>query len=140
MPLLKQIRLNNDLGHPLCCNIRDGRWLCDYITYRLKVFNGTKKLGSIVEKFFEPLHGLQHYLKPCYFEAILHYIYVSILHHLDKKLNPWVFFMRITVFFFFLLYLPFYFLPFLFVLEKSFIYTNTFISLFYLKLLTLVRL
>ncbi|KAK5982124.1 hypothetical protein GCK32_003796 [Trichostrongylus colubriformis] len=36
MPLLDQIRINNDLGHPLCANLRAGTWLCDYISERLE--------------------------------------------------------------------------------------------------------
>ncbi|VDD94330.1 unnamed protein product [Enterobius vermicularis] len=87
-PLLKAIRLNNDLGHPVCGNLRDGTWMCDYIVGYLKKCDGTRELGCIVEKMFMPLKDLQHYLRPCYFEAILSHIFSSVRHHLEKKLNP----------------------------------------------------
>ncbi|TKR64493.1 hypothetical protein L596_025014 [Steinernema carpocapsae] len=36
MPILEKIRLNNDLGHPLCSNVREGTWLAGYIVGRFK--------------------------------------------------------------------------------------------------------
>jgi len=45
MSVLSKIRAKNDLGHPLCNNLRDGNWMCDYIVNRLKAFPGTKNVS-----------------------------------------------------------------------------------------------
>ncbi len=34
-PLLEVAR-NNDLGHPICDNVRSGPWMIDYVSDRLK--------------------------------------------------------------------------------------------------------
>lgn len=44
--LMNEVRLKNDLGHPLCDNIRNGNWLCGYITTRLQAQPGTKEVHS----------------------------------------------------------------------------------------------
>ncbi|KHN79226.1 Glycogen debranching enzyme [Toxocara canis] len=88
MPVLNRIRENNDLGHPLCCNLRDGVWLCEYIVNRLTRYEPTKELGHIVERMFEPLKSVQHYLRPCYFEAIFSRLYNATREELRKKLHP----------------------------------------------------
>lgn len=41
---MNDIRIKNDLGHPLCDNIRQGDWLCGYIANRLQVNPGTKEV------------------------------------------------------------------------------------------------
>ena len=40
--MLNDVRERNDLGHPLCGNLRDGNWLPEYIAKRLKVKEGTR--------------------------------------------------------------------------------------------------
>ncbi|CAG0880925.1 unnamed protein product [Darwinula stevensoni] len=71
MTCMGKIRLENDLGHPLCGNLRDGNWLMDYVTRRLKQYRGTEALGLWVERIFKPLKCLPRYLIPSYFDAIL---------------------------------------------------------------------
>nr|APP18135.1 glycogen-debranching enzyme [Anisakis simplex] len=88
MPVLNRIREKNDLGHPLCGNLRDGVWLCEYIVKRLTRYEPTKELGLVIERMFEPLKEVQYYLRPCYFEAIFSRIYNATLEELKKKLHP----------------------------------------------------
>jgi hypothetical protein len=45
MSVLSKIRANNDLGHPLCNNLRDGDWMCQYVVKRLVAFPGTEAVG-----------------------------------------------------------------------------------------------
>lgn len=40
--MLNDIRERNDLGHPICHNLREGDWLPQYLADRLKVKKGTK--------------------------------------------------------------------------------------------------
>ena len=44
MSMLTTVRDNNDLGHPLCDNLRSGDWLAGYTVNRLRLRNGTKKV------------------------------------------------------------------------------------------------
>jgi hypothetical protein len=46
--VLNKIRPNNDLGHPLCNNIRDGDWLADYTAKRLQAHPGTRAVSVVV--------------------------------------------------------------------------------------------
>ncbi|XP_055887026.1 glycogen debranching enzyme-like isoform X1 [Biomphalaria glabrata] len=71
MSLLSVIRPTNDLGHPLCCNLRDGNWLPDYLANRLKVHSGLENLAKWFQSIFKHLEKMPRYLIPCYFDAIL---------------------------------------------------------------------
>lgn len=53
MAVLAHVRPNNDLGHPLCNNLREGNWLSDYIAKRLQVHPTTKDVSTniIVHKY-----------------------------------------------------------------------------------------
>ena len=44
MSMLTTVRDNNDLGHPICDNLRSGDWLAGYTLNRLKLKKGTKKV------------------------------------------------------------------------------------------------
>ena len=51
--MMSAIRTNNDLGHPLCHNLREGNWLMDYTAQRLMRFEGTKKVSPLpICKYF----------------------------------------------------------------------------------------
>lgn len=54
---MSSIRTNNDLGHPLCHNLREGNWLMEYTAQRLMRFEGTKKVSFISR------YGLNHKLE-----------------------------------------------------------------------------
>jgi len=41
MSILQHRRADNDLGHPLCDNLRNGNWLMDYTAGRLLAYPST---------------------------------------------------------------------------------------------------
>lgn len=96
--LLANIRAQNDLGHPMCCNLRDGNWMIgnllfliytkcanifflDYIWQRLKIDNGTRTLGQWLEENLKPLKEVPRYLIPCYFDVTITGVYIMLLEH-----------------------------------------------------------
>ena len=52
MSILSKTRANNDLGHPLFENIRNGDWMLHYIADRLKPFSGTRDVSQFFFAFF----------------------------------------------------------------------------------------
>ncbi|KPM06297.1 glycogen debranching enzyme-like protein [Sarcoptes scabiei] len=76
---LSRIRSHNDLGHPLCNNLREGDWLPNYILNRLEKRIETKELASWLRQSFEQLSNLPRYMIPCYFNHILSPLYCSLL-------------------------------------------------------------
>ncbi|KAL8625730.1 hypothetical protein ACOMHN_044005 [Nucella lapillus] len=74
--VLGEVRPNNNLGHPLCGNLRDGNWLMDYIANRLKVVGNTADLGEWFEGMFLELKKIPRYLVPCYFDAMVTGAYI----------------------------------------------------------------
>ncbi|KAF1764730.1 hypothetical protein GCK72_004680 [Caenorhabditis remanei] len=88
IPILEKIRDNNDLGHPLCQNLRDGTWLCDYIVGRLKKFDKLRNVADVVESLLKPLEHVPYYLRPCYFETIISFIYGKIRAEVLRRMAP----------------------------------------------------
>lgn len=70
------MRDNNDLGHPICDNLRAGDWMAGYTSNRLKLREGTKALGNNLGEVFSQLGKLPRYLIPCYFEAVITAVYM----------------------------------------------------------------
>lgn len=81
--VLDTIVPNNDLGHPLCTNLRNGFWIIDYICKRLKCeeFENSPiyQFGDFLERYFQPIKSLPAYLVPSYFEFSLRKIYNALL-------------------------------------------------------------
>lgn len=85
-----KIRTNNDLGHPVCQNLRDGDWVMDYISSRLQKVAGTAALGNWLESIFEHISQLPRYLVPSYFDMLLLAVYPKILHASWDQMSPFV--------------------------------------------------
>ena len=68
---MAKIRRNNDLGHPICTNLREGNWLLEYLSSRLIKHQETQQLGLWFEKVFRVLGQVPRFLVPMYFEIIL---------------------------------------------------------------------
>ena len=71
MSVLSKIRANNDLGHPLCGNLRSGNWLCEYTSNRLLAHEGTRALGKWLARVLGEIGKMPRYLIPCYFDAVI---------------------------------------------------------------------
>ncbi|GFU16736.1 glycogen debranching enzyme [Nephila pilipes] len=90
MSELMNIRLEDDLGHPLCDNLRQGNWLPDYIASRLIDNPSTHDLGKWFEVVFESLRKLPRYLIPCYFDTVITGAYSSLLSSMWRKMSDFV--------------------------------------------------
>ncbi|XP_067892976.1 glycogen debranching enzyme isoform X1 [Heterodontus francisci] len=78
--VLAEIRPRNDLGHPLCENLRAGDWMMDYISNRLIPRGGKlEEIGNWFAAMFAYLKCLPRYLIPCYFDAILVGAYTTLM-------------------------------------------------------------
>ncbi|XP_049849918.1 glycogen debranching enzyme-like [Schistocerca gregaria] len=80
--ILKSIRKSNDLGHPLCQNLREGNWAMHYIVDRL--FRGPRSLVSIAqwfEKHFRFVQALPRFLIPKYFDRVITKVCLMSKHH-----------------------------------------------------------
>ncbi|XP_025834524.1 glycogen debranching enzyme-like [Agrilus planipennis] len=77
--LLSKIRPFNDLGHPMCGNLRAGNWMIDYVWQRLKFGEGTNELGVWIQENIKPLKDIPRYLIPCYFDAFVTGLYMLLL-------------------------------------------------------------
>ncbi|XP_061784636.1 glycogen debranching enzyme [Nerophis lumbriciformis] len=72
MSVLADIRANNDLGHPVCANLRQGDWMIDYVSNRLTRREGPlAQVGQWLAAMFAYLKHIPRYLIPSYFDAIL---------------------------------------------------------------------
>ncbi|KAK6735058.1 hypothetical protein RB195_018326 [Necator americanus] len=87
IPVLDWIRDNNDLGHPLCANLRDGTWLSDYICSRMEKYVGLAFLSAFFSAILCHLTDVPYYLRPCYFEAIVSYLHQQCKRALLRKLS-----------------------------------------------------
>nr|XP_012233838.1 PREDICTED: glycogen debranching enzyme isoform X2 [Linepithema humile] len=88
--VLADIRSNNDLGHPLCANLRQGNWLIDYVWQRLNEDDGTKPLATWLEQATEPLKIIPRYLVPSYFDVIVTNVYTNLLDHCYSLMSNFV--------------------------------------------------
>ncbi|ANB13548.1 bifunctional 4-alpha-glucanotransferase/amylo-alpha-1,6-glucosidase [Sugiyamaella lignohabitans] len=79
--VLEEVVLSNNLGHPLCANLRNGRWALDYTVNRLRnyvdEFPNLQPLIEWYEVRFNRIRQLPPFLIPRYFALILYTIHSS---------------------------------------------------------------
>ncbi|KAM4623773.1 glycogen debranching enzyme isoform 2-T2 [Polymixia lowei] len=91
MSVLADVRPNNDLGHPLCANLRQGDWLIDYVSKRLIHKEGPlAQVGQWLTAMFDYLKHIPRYLIPSYFDAILVGIYTTALDAAYKLMSSFI--------------------------------------------------
>ncbi|CAN8004123.1 unnamed protein product, partial [Ixodes hexagonus] len=90
MSVLSEVRSKNDLGHPMCDNLRAGDWLMDYIVARLAQERSTLELSRWFEKVFAWVRLAPRYLIPCYFDAAVTSCYSVLLEETWQKMSDFV--------------------------------------------------
>ncbi|KAI9259379.1 glycogen debranching enzyme [Sporodiniella umbellata] len=94
MSVLTPIMANNDLGHPLCDNLRAGLWTVDYIVHRLKIYQkDSPQLGALIEWFerrLDLLRTLPDFLVPKYFALTIKTAYDQVCAHALSLMSPLV--------------------------------------------------
>ena len=88
--IMKAIRVSNDLGHPLCGNVRDGNWLLDYTCQRLLSAQSTKSVGLWLEAVLEQVKKVPRYLIPSYFDAVTNKLYLAFTNRAWQLMSPFV--------------------------------------------------
>lgn len=89
-PILSHIRITNDLGHPVCNNIREGNWLIEYAVSRLQKHSNTEALGDWLETAVMPCKSLPRYLVPLYFERILSVLCTKLLESTWHQMDDFI--------------------------------------------------
>ncbi|CRK94139.1 CLUMA_CG007658, isoform A [Clunio marinus] len=90
LSLLSHISPSNDLGHPLCGNLRSGNWLIDYISDRLNQTDSTKKLSEWLKENLEAMKGIPRYLIPAYFDAIITGVYGLLIQRVLSQMPNYI--------------------------------------------------
>lgn len=88
--MLSTIRASNDLGHPMCGNLRDGNWMIDYIADRLKHCPTTEPLSKWLENNFNHLKQIPRYLVPCYFDVLVTGSYILLVEQCYNLMGEFV--------------------------------------------------
>ncbi|CAL8094243.1 unnamed protein product [Orchesella dallaii] len=88
--MMSGIRTGNDLGHPVCDNLRGGNWLMDYIYGRLLKDENTKPLGNFLQQCFKNVAEFPRYLVPTYFDDVLRIVCFACFESAFSKMSKFV--------------------------------------------------
>ncbi|CAF4096790.1 unnamed protein product, partial [Rotaria magnacalcarata] len=88
--ILDQIRLFNQLKHPLVLNLKQGNWLMNYIANRLKIYSNTKQLGEWYDNVFRYINSLSRLMVPIYFDLIIRNSYELLLEHGSSLMSSFI--------------------------------------------------
>lgn len=86
--VLTEIAPNNDLGHPLCVNLRQGDWMIDYIHERIANNPNTAALSKWFADNTEALKKIPRYLIPSYFDIIVTGVHQLLLDRAIQIMSP----------------------------------------------------
>lgn len=92
MSVLTPIIKNNDLGHPLCDNLRAGLWTLEYTINRLKkylkLYPSLQSLIQWFEKRLAAIKEVPDFLVPKYFALIIKTAYDKVYAHAISLMSP----------------------------------------------------
>lgn len=86
--VLVEITPDNDLGHPLCNNLRQGDWMIDYIHERIAKDPKTAELSKWIADNFAPLKKIPRYLIPSYFDVLVTCIHQILIDQCIQLMAP----------------------------------------------------
>eukprot|EP00053_Salpingoeca_punica_P015824 m.146643 g.146643 ORF g.146643 m.146643 type:complete len:1557 (-) comp16812_c0_seq2:328-4998(-) len=73
--LLAEIRRRNDLGHPLCNNLRQGTWLAGYMLSRMRDGDEFQKLVQWLQPLVKELELIPSSYRPSIFSTVIRTLY-----------------------------------------------------------------
>ncbi|KAL7749490.1 bifunctional 4-alpha-glucanotransferase/amylo-alpha-1,6-glucosidase [Sorochytrium milnesiophthora] len=80
--ILKQVMRSNDLGHPICQNLRDGPWMMDYVVTRLHRYAdhnpNVLPLAKWLDERFALVRAVPNFLAPKYFSVVFMTAYYAV--------------------------------------------------------------
>eukprot|EP00795_Rhopilema_esculentum_P004976 gene4976-21320_t len=88
--VLSVVRASNDLGHPICDNLRAGNWMFEYVANRMKHNHLTRQLGLWMGSVVGFLRNLPRFLVPCYFDAVICALYTKLVYQACSKMSSFV--------------------------------------------------
>ncbi|KAL3318337.1 hypothetical protein Ciccas_002999 [Cichlidogyrus casuarinus] len=100
--VLDQVRMDQDMGHPLCDNLRNGYWLPDFLAHRLQstpdlpesalIQPGTAldRFGKACETLYNPLKLIPDYLRPSLFDLVTSSIHKLLVRCALSRMPQWV--------------------------------------------------
>ncbi|KAG2220263.1 hypothetical protein INT45_009878, partial [Circinella minor] len=92
MSVLRPIVRDNDLGHPLCDNLRQGPWAMNYCQNRLEGYPHCKELVNWFASGFDAIQKkLPNFLIPKYFSIAIHTVYNRVRDHALSKMTPLIY-------------------------------------------------
>lgn len=83
-----EIAPNNDLGHPICNNLRQGDWMIDYIHTRISNHPNTAALSKWWADNTLALKEIPRYMIPSYFDIILTGVHQLLLDRAIQLMSP----------------------------------------------------
>lgn len=92
MSILQPILLNNDLGHPLCNHLRQGRWALDYTIDRL-VLHKNPRLDPVVtwlQNQSTLIKRMPSFLFPKYFAVVISSLHEAAIQSSIQNMSPFV--------------------------------------------------
>ncbi|CAG8464281.1 8825_t:CDS:10 [Acaulospora morrowiae] len=94
MSALRPIMKENDLGHPLCTNLRNGHWALDYVvdrlTRHLEYAPNLRKLCSWYRERITTIKNIPNFLIPKYFALLIKTAYATAIRRALNQMSPFV--------------------------------------------------
>ncbi|CAK1603726.1 unnamed protein product [Parnassius mnemosyne] len=87
--LFDEVVARDDLGHPVCDNLRAGDWLVEYQWRRLEAEPRLGGVAACYRAALAPLAGLPRFLLPMYFEAAARALHAAVERAAAARLGAW---------------------------------------------------